>query len=139
MKANVWGVKYNKAKGPKVWRLVVPSNFEADPRSFSMFLDKQSGEDSGLYVRSKSMWSKFIQHQEDKMRSGDRVRFTLAECVGLQDQVMTWGPDRAEERYIFDHHSMFDYTGKRLSPVDCVFFQPLSARRDAPPLLKGIR
>lgn len=70
---------------------------------------------------------------------GDRVRFILAECTGLQVQVMSWGDSRDEERYVFDYHSMFDHRGKKLTPVDCVFFPSLSSNKNAMPLLKGIK
>ena len=39
---------------------------------------------------------------------------------------------------MFDHHSMFDHTWERLSPVDCVFYPSLSVRKDSLPILKGI-
>ena len=138
-KSNVWGVKYNQAKGPKVWRLVVPRNLEKYPTEFSLFLDKQSGEDSGFYIRKPSLWTKFVHAQEDRLRgSGNRVRFTLSECTGLQVQAVDW-ENRESERYVFDYHSMYDSTGKRLSPVDCVFFPSLSTKKDAMPCLKSIR
>ena len=122
-----------------MWRLVVPSNCEINPKLFSLFMDKQSGEDSGFFIRKPSLWVKFVHNQEDKMRSGNRVRFILAECTGLQDHAMTWEASRVTERYIFDHHTMLDYTGNKISPVDCVFFAPLSTKKDALPLLKGVR
>ena len=50
-----------------------------------------------------------------------------------------WGDSRESERYIFDHHTILDSTGKRLSPVDCVLFAPLSTKKDATPLLKTVR
>ena len=140
IKANVWGAKYNQAKGQKVWRLVVPKVLQKDPNKFEAFIDRQSGEDSGFLIRKASLWTKFVQHQEDRMHeSGDRVRFILAESTGLQDQAITWGSSRESERYVFDFHSMFNHQGKKLSPVDCVFFPNLSVKRDAMPLLKGIR
>ena len=134
----MWGVKYNKSKGNKVWRLVVPSNYELNPKSFSLFLDKQSGEDSGFFIRKPSLWVKFVHNQEDKMRGGDRVKFILAECIGLQDQALVWGDSRDSERYIFDHHTILDSSGKKLLSVDCVLFAPLSTKKDAAPLLKTI-
>ena len=140
IKANVWGAKYNQAKGQKVWRLVVPKTLQKDYNRFENFIDKQSGEDSGFLIRKQSLWTKFVQHQEDRLHeSGDRVRFTMAESIGLQDQVMTWGSSRESERYVFDFISMFDHHGKKLSPVDCVFFPNLSVKKDSLPLLKGIR
>ena len=122
-----------------MWRLVVPKDMERYPSQFSLFLDKQSGEDSGFYIRKPALWTKFIHSQEDKLRgSANRVRFTLTECTGLQAQVVDWG-DRDSERYVFDYHSMYDSSGKRLSPVDCVFFPLLSTKRDAMPQLKSIK
>ena len=134
-------MKYNQAKGPKIWRLVVPSNFELFSKDFALFLDKQSGEDSGIFIRKPSLWTKFVHTQEDKMRAGagHRVRFILAECTGLQVQVMSWSDSRYEERYVFDYHSMFEHRGKKLTPVDCVFFPSLSSNKNAMPLLKGIK
>ena len=109
-------------------------------RKFAHCIDKQSGEDSGFLVRSNCLWTKFVHAQEDRLRdSGDRVRFIMAESTGLQDQVMAWGDERDKERYIFDFNCMFDNRGKKLSPVDCVFFPPLSTKKDALPLLKAIR
>ena len=140
IKANVWGVRYNQAKGPKIWRLVVPRSAERYPRDFENFIDRQSGEDSGFFIRKNSLWTKFVQHQEDRLRAaGARVRFILAECTGLQDHAMTWGSSRECERYVFDHHSIFDQSGKRLSPIDCVFYPSLSTKKDSLPVLKGIR
>ena len=72
------------------------------------------------------------------MRSGDRVKFVLAECIGLQDQAMVWEESRDSERYVFDHHTILDSSGKKLSSVDCVLFAPLSTKKDAAPLLKTI-
>ena len=141
IKANVWGVKYNLAKGQKIWRLVVPNTkeFEVNPRRFAQFIDKQSGEDSGLQIRSNSLWTKFVHNQEDRLRdSGNLVRFIMAELTGMQDQAITW-EDRSTERYIFDYNSMFDHTVKKLSPIDCVFFPTLSTKKDAIPLLKSVR
>ena len=72
--------------------------------------------------------------------SGDRVRFTMAEVTGLQTQNMMGGlEDRDQERYIFDYHTMLNYEGKKLSPIDCVFYPTLSTKKDALPLLKSIR
>ena len=140
IKANVWGAKYNQARGTKVWRLVVPKEHEMNPRKFSHFIDKQSGEDSGFLIRNQSLWIKFVHHQEDRLRgSEDRVRFIMAEATGLQDQAITWGADRGTERYIFDYNSMFGHNGKKLSPVDCVFFPSLSLKKDVLPSLKAIR
>ena len=122
-----------------MWRLVVPSSMERFAKDFSLNLDKQSGEDSGFYVRAPSMWTKYVHSQEDKLReSGKRIKFTLAECTGLQAQVIDW-EKRETERYIFGYHCMLDSKGKKLNPVDCVFFPALSTKRDAMPLLKPIR
>ena len=85
------------------------------------------------------MWVKFVHSQEDRMRdNGDRVRFTMSESTGLQDQAVDWDIGRETERYIFDYNSLFDHEGKKLSPVDCVFFPSLSTKKDALPRLKGI-
>ena len=120
--------------------MVVPKEYELNPRKFSHTIDKQSGEDSGFLIRNQSLWIKFVHHQEDKMRdTGDRVRFIMAESTGFQDQAVTWQEDRGTERYVFGHNSMFDHNGKKLSPVDCVFFPQLSLKKDAVPLLKAIR
>ena len=113
-----------------------------NPRRFASFIDKQSGEDSGFQVRSNSLWTKFVHSQEDRLReSGDRVRFTMAEVTGLQTQATLWGAgaDRKSERYIFDYNCMLNSEGRKLSPVDCVFFPTLSIKKDALPLLKAIR
>ena len=111
-----------------------------NPRKFSHCIDKQSGEDSGFLVRSNALWTKFIHNQEDKLReSGNRVRFIMAESIGLQDQVMEWGSDRSMERYVFDYNCMLNHEGKKLSPIDCVFFPQLSVKKDALPLLKAIK
>ena len=132
-------MKYNQAKGPKIWRLVVPNHLEKYPKEFSLYLDKQSGEDSGFFIRAPAMWTRYVHSQEDKMRESEsRMKFILAECTGLQVTAMDWD-NRESERYIFDYHSMFDSTGKRLSPVDCVFFPFLSTKRDSLPVLKPIR
>ena len=145
IKANVWGARYNLSQGgQKIWRLVVPNTreFEVNPRRFASFIDKQSGEDSGFQVRSNSLWTKFVHSQEDRLReSGDRVRFTMAEVTGLQTQATLWGAgaDRKSERYIFDYNCMLNSEGRKLSPVDCVFFPTLSIKKDALPLLKAIR
>ena len=140
IKANVWGAKYHHATKQKVWRLVVPKEYELNPRKFSHFIDRQSSEDSGFIIRNQSLWIKFVHHQEDRLRdTGDRVRFTMAESVGLQDQVITWGADRGSERYIFDYNTMLDHKGKKLSPVDCVFYPTLSLKKDSIPLLKSIK
>ena len=140
IKANVWAVRYNQAKGPKLWRLVVPRNAERYPRDFENFIDRQTGEDSGFFIRNNKLWTRFVQHQEERLRTpGNRVKFILAECTGLQVDAMTWGPSRDTERYVFDHHSIFDHTGAKLSPVDCVFYPSLSVRKDSLPILKGIR
>ena len=130
------------AQGKKIWRLVVPNTreFEVNPRRFASYIDRQSGEDSGFQIRSHSLWTKFVHSQEDRMReSGDSVRFTMAEVTGLQTQMLLDDRDRNSERYVFDSHSMFNSEGKKLSPVDCVFFPTLSMKRDALPLLKPIR
>ena len=72
--------------------------------------------------------------------SGDCVRFTMAEVTGLQTQSMVWGEDERQlERYVFDYHSMLNSEGKKLSPVDCVFYPSLSIKKDALPVLKSIR
>ena len=115
--------------------------FEANPRRFASFIDRQSGEDSGFQVRSHSLWTKFVHSQEDRMReSGDSVRFTMAEVTGLQSQNMLWDEqDRHSERYVFDSHCMCNFEGKKLSPVDYVFFPTLSMKKDALALLKPIR
>ena len=139
IKANIWGAKYNLARGQKVWRLVVPKVLQRDPFKFEAFIDKQSGEDSGFRIRKTSLWIKFVQHQEDRLHeTGDRVRFTLAESTGLQEQVDGWHDDRESERYIFNHNMMLDHRGKKLRRIDCIFFPQLSLKRDALPLLKGI-
>ena len=116
--------------------------YEVNPRRFASCIDKQSGEDSGFQIRSNSLWTKFVHSQEDRMRgSGDCVRFIMAEVTGLQTQAILWGlgADRKTERYVFDYNCMFDAKGKKLSPVDCVFFPTLSTKKDALPLLKSIR
>ena len=118
---------------------MVPKCYQKDPNRFETFIDEQSGEDSGFRIRKPSLRIKFVQNQEDRLHeSGARVRFTLAEATGLQDQVVTW-TDRDTERYVFDFNIMLDHRGKKLSPVDCVFFPTLSLKRDAMPLLKSIR
>ena len=118
----------------------MPKEYEMNPRKFSQFIDRQSGEDSGFIMRNQSLWIKFVHHQEDRLRdTGDRVRFTMAEATGLQDQVITWGADRGTERYIFDYNTMLDHMGKKLSTVDCVFFLTLSLKKDSIPLLKAIK
>ena len=118
----------------------MPKEYEMNPRKFSQFIDRQSGEDSGFIMRNQSLWIKFVHHQEDRLRdTGDRVRFTMAEATGLQDQVITWGADRGTERYVFDYNTMLDHMGKKLSPVDCVFFPTLSLKKDSIPLLKAIK
>ena len=71
--------------------------------------------------------------------SGDSVRFTMAEVTGLQTQLLLEERDRHSERYVFDSHCMFNSEGKKLSPVDCVFFPTLSMKKDALALLKPIR
>ena len=99
IKANVSGVRYNQAKGPKIWRLVVPRSAERYPCDFENFIDRQTGEDSGFFIHSKKLWSKFVQHQEERIRTpGNCVKFILAECTGLQVDAMTWGPSRETER-----------------------------------------
>ena len=133
------GAKYNLLRGQKIWRLVVPKALQRYPCKFEAFCDKQSGEDSGFPIRKSSLWIKFVQHQEDRLHeTGDRVRFTLAESTGLQEQVDGWHDDRESERYIFNHNMMLDHHGKKLRRIDCVFFPQLSLKRDALPLLKGI-
>ena len=140
IKANIWAAKYNLAVGQKIWRLVVPKAMQKDPYKFETLIDRQSGEDSGFRIRKASLWLKFIQHQEDRLHeSGNRVRFTLAESTGLQDQIVSWHTDRESERYIFNSNMMLDHLGKKLSRIDCVFFSQLSTQKDAMPLLKGIR
>ena len=122
-----------------MWRLVVPNTreFEANPRSFAEFIDKQSGEDSGLHVRSKSLWTRFVHNQEDKLReSGNGTRFTMAENTGLQ---YCLGQDRSSERYVFDYHCMYDSRGKKLNPIDCVFYPSLSAKKDSFPIMKSMK
>ena len=139
----MWGARYNLARGKKIWRLVVPNTreYEVNPRRFASCIDRQSGEDSGFQVRSVSLWTKFVHSQEDRLReSGDCVRFTMAEVTGSQFQSMVLGEEeRQSERYIFDYHTMLNCEGKKLTPVDCVFFPSLSTKRDALPLLKSIR
>lgn len=131
------------AQGQKIWRVVVPNTreFEISPRRFAACIDKQTGEDSGLQVRSNNLWTKFVHSQEDRLReSRTGVRFTMAEVTGLQTQAVKWEEsDRKSERYVFDYNSMFNSEGKKLSPVDCVFFPTLSTKKDAPPLLKAVR
>ena len=120
---------------------MVPNSkdFEVNPRKFAQFIDRQSGEDSGMQIRSNSLWTRFVHNQEDRLReSGDLVRFTMAENTGLQVHAINWA-DRQSERYIFDYNSMFDHRGKKLSPVDCVFFPSLSTKKDTVPLLKALR
>ena len=96
--------------------------------------------DSGFFLRNSKLWTRFVQYQEERLRTpGNRVMFILAECTGLQVDAMTWGPSRDNERYVFDHHSIFDHTGAKLSPVECVFYPSLSVRKDSLPILKGIR
>ena len=144
IKANVWGAKYNLAPpGSKIWRLVVPNTkeFEVNPRSFASFIDKQSGQDSGFQIRSNSLWTQFVHAQEDRLRDApDRIKFTMAEVTGLQIQILKRGPefDRSQERYVFDYHCMLNSEGKKLTPVDCVFYPALSIKKDATPLLKSI-
>ena len=121
---------------------MVPNSreFEVSPRRFAAFIDKQSGEDSGLQIRSNSLWTKFVHSQEDRLReSRDGVRFTMAEVTGLQTQAINWEGDRKTERYVFDYNCMFNAEGKKLFPVDCVFFPALSTKKDALSLLKTVR
>ena len=65
--ANVWGAKYHEAdEGNKIWRLVVPKTIQSDPNKFEQFIARQSGQDSGFRIRKKSLWTGFVQYQEDK-------------------------------------------------------------------------
>ena len=60
--------------------------------------------------------------------------------MNLQDQVVDWGnKERDSERYIFDNHTVLNSKGKKLRPVDCVFFEYLSFKKECAPLLKPIR
>ena len=120
----------------------MPKTLERNAREFESFLDKQSGEDSGFFIRQNGLWTKFVDHQVERFRTldkGDRTKFIMAECTGLQDQAVDWNKGRETERYVFNHHCMLDHRGMKLSPVDCVFFPQLSAKKDAVPILKGIK
>ena len=115
--------------------------FEVNPRKFANFIDSQSGEDSVFQIRNHILWTKFVHSQEDRLReNAEAVKFTLAEATGLQIQNMVWDQNgRESERYVFDHHTMLNCQGKKLSPVDCVFYPSLSMKKDAMPVLKPIR
>ena len=141
LKANVWAAKYNLAtNGIKIFRVVVPKNLHYDSYKFESLIDKQTGEDSGFRIRDSCLWANFVRHQEDRLHeSGNRIRFTMAECTGFQPQVSGWWEDRKAERYIFGHNSMFDCKGNKLRPVDCVFFPQLTFRKNTLPLLKPLR
>lgn len=134
--ANVWGAKYHEAKeGNKVWRLVVPKNMQLNPLQFEQFIAKQSGLDSGFRIRKKSLWTGFVQHQEDLQHEKQTKKtFIFAENIGLQDNVNIG--DRTTERYVFSSHLILDYTGKKLEPVDVVLLPTLSLKINAPVLLK---
>ena len=111
------------AQGQKIWRVVVPNTreFEISPRRFAACIGEQTGEDSGLQVRSNNLWTKFVHSQEDRLRES-QTGVRLAEVTGLQTQVVKLEEsDRKSERYVFDYNSMFNSEGKKLSPVDCVF------------------
>lgn len=68
------------------------------------------------------------------------LRFLIAECTGLQDQSVDWeNGGRDSERYVFSSHVMLDCQGKKLRPIDCIFFEYLSFKKECAPLLKPIR
>ena len=64
----------------------------------------------------------------------------MAEWTGLQDQSVDWENRlRDSERYVFSSHVMLDSRGKKLKPIDCIFFEYLSYKKECAPLLKPIR
>ena len=134
--ANVWGAKYHEAEeGKKIWRLVVPKNFQMDYTKFEQFIARQSGQDSSFRIRKKSLWTSFIQHQEELLMER-KTKFTLAENTGLLDMVQ-FG-DRNTERYVYNANTILNSTGKKLDVVDVVFHPTLSSSVNAPMLLKPI-
>ena len=136
--ANVWGAKYHEAdEGNKIWRLVVPKTIQSDPNKFEQFIARQSGQDSGFRIRKKSLWTGFVQYQEDILQEKGNKKFIFAENTGLLDTVFKLG-DRASERYVFNSGTILNHQGKKIDPVDVVVHATLSLKVSAPPLLKPI-
>ena len=138
IKANIWGLKYHGAEdGRKIWRVLVPKKLQLNYRDFEMFCDQQTGEDSGFKTSTKpKLWRAFLQHQEDLLEQRTQTtKFSIAENTGLLDTVLTVG-DRSTERYVFNHFTMYDGEGKKLSPVDVIFHPTLSTNVKAIPVLK---
>lgn len=137
--ANVWAAKYHEAdEGNKIWRLIVPKNIQLDPVRFEQFIARQSGQDSGFRIRKKSLWTGFVQHQEDLLQErGRKKKFIFAESTGILDTVFKLG-DRTTERYVFSSSMILNHLGKRMETVDVVFHSTLSLKVTAPPLLRPI-
>ena len=156
IKANIWGAKYHEAEeGKRLWRVLVPKNIQKvtlcilsyrntflllqDHHKFEAYIDKQSGEDSCFRIRKSSMWTGFLQHQEDLLHERDRKsKFIMAENTGLLDTVVKIG-DRTTERYVFNENTMLNSQGKKLHPVDVIFHPTLSLKMTATPVLKAMR
>lgn len=138
IKANIWGAKYHGADDDrKIWRVLVPKKVQLNYRDFELFIDQQTGEDSAFKTSTKpKLWRGFIQHQEELLEQRTQTtKFTIAENTGLLDTVLKVG-DRSTERYVFDHFTMYNSEGKKLTPIDVVFHPSLSTNVKAFPVLK---
>ena len=74
---------------------------QSDPNKFEQFIVRQSGQDSGIRIRKKSLWTSFVQYEEDLLQEKGNKKFIIAENTCLLDTVFKLG-DRACERYDFN-------------------------------------
>ena len=105
--------------------------------SLSQFIVRQSGQDSGFRIRKKSLWTSFVQYEEDLLQEKGNKKFIIAENTCLLDTVFKLG-DRASERYVFNSSTILNSQDKKIDPVDVVVHTTLSLKVGAPPLLKPI-
>ena len=110
-----------------------------------MWIDRNSGEDSTFRIRRSSMWTQFVNHQEDlldaRLSTEGTVKFVMAENTGLvkTNKTPENASDRSNERWVFSSSLILNHKGKRVNPVDVVFHASLSEKLKAPPILKPIR
>ena len=110
-----------------------------DPAKFEIYIDKHSGEDSGMRIRKSGMWREFVMHQEDLLQEREvKLKFIMAENTGRLDLPIITG-DRSNERYVFNAQCILNSKGKRIVPVDTILHPSLSLKMNAPMVLKPLR